>query len=122
MSQAKPNHNFEIGVVYRSKNQRYFLSVDKNLLIIFVHGVIVECVPKVKPSVARNINVERLCEKWGIELDDLDVVSDRYFSPIKSEKTKRRIPDKFGASQSYNQDTLNSMWAIHRTHKVVGTD
>jgi hypothetical protein len=115
-------YGFEIGVVYRNKDKRFFLAVDKDLLITFVHGAIVECSPTVKPSVARNINVERLCECWGITLDDLDVMSAEYFSPIKNSKPKRRLPDKFGAKKNYSQDALNSIWAMHRTHRVVGVE
>ena len=117
--EPKPSYGFEIGVVYRSKEQRHFLAVDKSLLVTFVYDVVVECTPGVKPSVCRNINVERLCEKWGITMNQLDEMSEEYFSPVKSDKVKRRIPDKFSSKRNYSQDALNSIWASHRTHRVV---
>jgi len=116
-------HGFEIGVVYRSKAKRLFLAVDRNLLITFVHGVIVECNPEEKPSVARSVSVERLCHSWKITLDDLDVMSAEYFSPARTDKVKRRLPDKFRSKKHYSQDALNSIWANHRTHRItVGVD
>lgn len=115
----KPSNSFEIGVVYKSKEQRLFLAVDKNLLITFVHNTIVECLPAVKPSVARSVNVEKLCNAWKITMDQLDEMSAEYFSPVRSDKVKRRLPDKFGSKKTYSQDALNSMWAMHRTHRVV---
>ena len=113
---------FEIGVVYRNKEQRFFLAVDKSLLFTVVHNTIVECTPTVKPSVARNINVEKLCAKWGITMDQLDEMSGEYFCPVKPDKVRRRLPDKFSSKKTYNQDALNSIWASLRTHRVVGSD
>ena len=113
-----PAYGFEIGVVYKSKQNRLFLAVDKTLLVTFVNDVIVECTPSVKPSVARSINVEELCDVWRISMDQLDEISEDYFSPIKSNKVKRRLPDKFKDSEPISQDSLNKIWAMHRTHKV----
>lgn len=113
---------FEIGVVYKSKEDRLFLAVDKNLLVTFVHGVVVECTPTVKPSVSRNVNVERLCNTWEITMDQLDVMSKEYFSPVKTDKARRRLPDKFSSGKNQSQDALNDIWASLRTHRVVGID
>ena len=111
-------YGFEIGVVYKNKNKRLFLAVDRDVLITYVNGVIVECTPSVKPSVARSVNVEKLCDAWCITLDDLDIMSEEYFAPIKTTKTKRRLPDKFSPKNNYSQDALNSIWAKHRTHRL----
>lgn len=112
-------HGFEIGVVYKSNDKRLFLAVDRDLLITYVHDVIVECAPLIKPSVARNVSVEKLCRVWRITMDDLDVMSAEYFSPIKTDKVKRRLPDKFRSKQTHSQDILNNIWAKHRTHRIV---
>ncbi len=113
-------HCFEIGVVYRNKKNRLFLAVDKSLLVTFVHNTIVEVVPSVKPSVSRTVNVESLCDAWGITMDRLDEVSEEYFAPVKCDKANRRLPDKFRSQEPLNQDSMNSLWATIRTHRVIG--
>jgi len=115
--------SFEIGVVYRSASGMYYLAVDWHHLITFVHGVIVECKkPTSKFSVTRNISVERLCKEWRISQDTLDDMSSEYFAPIRSNRAKRRLPDKFSSKEHYSQDMVNILWARHRTHRVIGVD
>ena len=117
----QPRHCFEIGVVYRNKKNRLFLAVDKHLLVTFVLGTIVEITPKTKPFVSRSVNVESLCEAWDISMDRLDEMSSEYFSPVRNDKVKRRLPDKFRDSETMSQVSMNSLWATLRTHKVIGT-
>ncbi len=112
---------FEIGVVYRSCFDRYYLAVDKRSLITFVYDVIIEVdEPTTKFSVVRTMSVEKLCHEWGITLDRLDEMSAIYFAPIRSNRTKRRLPDKFSSKENYSQEMINSLWAKHRTHRITG--
>lgn len=114
---------FEIGVVYRSQFNRYYLAIDKQSLLTFVHDVILEVdEPTNKFSVVRTMSVERLCEEWGITLDRLDEMSDIYFAPTRSNRVKRRLPDKFSSKEVLSQDMVNNLWAKHRTHRVAGAD
>lgn len=114
-----PLTNFEIGVVYRSSTDRYYLSVDRHTLLTFVHDVIVICdKPKNKFSVARTVSVEKLCAAWRITQNRLDEMSEEFFAPVRSTKVKRRIPDKFSNKEVYSQDMTNSLWARHRTHRI----
>ncbi len=115
--------NFEIGVVYRSPLDRYYLAVDRRVLITFVHDVIVICDnPKNKFSVSRTVSVEKLCNAWRINQNRLDEMSAEFFAPIRSNKVKRRLPDKFSNREVYSQDMVNTLWARHRTHRLSGTD
>jgi hypothetical protein len=113
------SYDFEIGVSYKNKYGRYYLAVDKDVLVTFVCGDIVECQNLTgKYSVARNISVEKLCNIWEITLDDLDVMSEIYFAPTRLEGTRRRLPDKYNVKDDYKQETINKFWAIHRTHRI----
>jgi len=115
--------DFEIGVVYRNRYDRCFLAVDKRSLITFVHDVIVECdEPNTKFNVVRTMSVEKLCHAWGITLDRLDQMSAEYFAPVRNDRVKRRLPDKFSSKENYSQDMINNMWAKRRTHRVAGFD
>jgi hypothetical protein len=115
--------SFEIGVVYRSQTERYYLAVDKQSLITIVHDVVIELdEPTNKFSVVRTMSVEKLCHTWGITLDRLDEISAVYFAPTRSNRAKRRLPDKFSSKETYSQDMINILWAKHRTHRVAGTD
>jgi len=115
--------SFEIGVVYRSPSGRFYLAVDWQLLITFVHDVIVECECSTsKFSVTRNISVEKLCREWNISQELLDEMSSEFFAPIRSNRAKRRLPDKFSSREHYSQDMVNIIWARLRTHRVIGAD
>ena len=110
---------FEIGVVYRSVFDRFYLAVDKRALVTFVHGVIIEVEePDNKFSVVRTMNVEKLCVTWRITMDHLDEMSAIYFAPIRSNRAKRRLPDKFSSKERLSQDMINNVWARLRTHRV----
>jgi len=114
---------FEIGVVYRSPSDRHYLAVDKRALITFVHDVILEVdEPANKFSVVRTMSVEKLCYEWRIPLGRLDEMSAIYFSPTRSNRAKRRLPDKFSSKENYSQDMINILWAKRRTHRIVGID
>ena len=114
---------FEIGVVYRSQTSRYYLAVDKHSLVTFVHDVILEVDdPVTKFSVVRTMSVEKLCNEWDITMGRLDEMSAIYFAPHRSNRAKRRLPDKFSSKEHYSQDMINILWAKHRTHRVAGAD
>ena len=112
---------FEIGVVYKSRFDRHYLAVDKRSLITFVYDLILEVNdPDNKFSVVRTMSVEKLCHEWGIPLNRLDEMSAIYFAPTRSNRAKRRLPDKFSSKENYSQDMINILWAKHRTHRVAG--
>lgn len=112
-------YNFEIGVAYKNKYGRYYIAVDKDVLVTFVGGDVVECGNLAgRYSVVRNISVEKLCNLWEITLDHLDEMSNSYFAPQRVEHSRRRLPDKYSAKDDYKQETINKLWALHRTHKV----
>ena len=116
------DYSFEIGVAYRNKYNRFYLAVDKDVLITFIGGDIIEGRDLTgKYSVVRNISVEKLCEIWEITLDELDEMSEGFFAPKRSEGTRRRLPDKFNTKDDYKQETINKLWALHRTHRVQGS-
>lgn len=120
---AEPPLKFEIGVVYKSQFERCYLAVDKRLLITFVFDLILEVDDPVnKFSVVRTMSVEKLCHEWGIMLDQLDEMSAVYFAPTRSNRAKRRLPDKFSSKERYSQDMINILWAKHRTHRIAGVD
>lgn len=116
------DYNFEIGVAYKNKYGRYYLAIDKDVLMTFVSNDIVENRNlTAKYSVVRNISVEKVCGIWGVTLDRLDEMSAIYFAPERVEGTRRRLPDKFNTKDDYKQDTINKLWALHRTHRVQGS-
>ena len=114
---------FEIGVVYRSLSERYYLAVDKQCLVTFVHDVILEVEEPInKFSVVRTMSVEKLCDEWRITMNKLDEMSAIYFAPARSNRAKRRLPDKFSSKEHSSQDMVNILWARMRTHRIVGSD
>lgn len=119
----EPTTTFEIGVVYRSTAGRCYLAVDRCLLVTLIHDVTLEVEdPTGKFSVMRGMSVEKLCHEWQITLDRLDDMSAEYFAPTKSNRARRRLPDKFSNKEHLSQDMLNNIWARHRTHRVSGVD
>lgn len=120
LSSTSDVRTFEIGVVYKSDKGRCYLATDKHSLITFVRNIIVDCAePRNKFSVARSTTVEELCHYWGITLERLDEMSAEYFAPQRSNKARRRLPDKFSSRENYSQDMVNELWATHRTHRIL---
>lgn len=93
---------YEIGVVYR-KGGRLFLAMSERTLITFdKDGELVEVKPVARYDAVRTISVEDLCGRWGITLDHLDEVTQRYLMAQAAEARPRprgsrrqRVADEF---------------------------
>lgn len=74
---------FEIGLVYK-KDGRYFLAVDKDLLITGQEGTFFELRPAAKFDVARKVAVSKLCHTWGCTPSAMDATVRRYLCPNRT--------------------------------------
>ena len=104
--------HYEIGVVYK-KNSRFYLAVSDRQLISFKDGRALEVRPYLKYEVLRQITVNHLCDRWGIEIDQLDAVTRPYFSPAE-EGIK---PRPRGTRQTRAME--DHRWRTHRTIRLA---
>lgn len=104
--------NYEIGVVYE-KGPRRFIAVDSRTLVSCAGGRVSKVQPQTQYSAVRSISVEKLCERWEIDLDTFDFLMADYLAPPATvAKTRPR-----GSRRKKDED--EEYWRRHRTGRIT---
>jgi hypothetical protein len=73
---------YEVGRVYRSKTQRFYLAMDTNLLVSLYNGQELQNRKRMPGLVVmKDVTSDELCAIWNIEFEDLDAMTARHFTP-----------------------------------------
>lgn len=104
--------SYEIGLVYQ-KGSKYFIAVGEKSLVSYHGGVKLTIQPHSQYNTVRSISVEKLCEIWGIELEEFDLLMAEHLTPPQeSLKTRPR-----GSRRKKTDD--EDYWKRHRTGRIA---
>lgn len=81
-----------VGLVYKN-NGRYFLAVDREILLTGDNGRLEEVQPGRKFTIARDISVGELCEHWGVDTYAMDVAVERHMAPSEAGRIRAESSD-----------------------------
>ena len=82
---------YDIGMVYK-KNGRYYLAVDTNKLLSFVEGQ--PLLFRIRKGLQKDhlMSVRELCTVWGITVETLDQVVDKFLlSRLQQKELKESV-------------------------------
>jgi len=92
---------YEIGVVYQNRNQ-IFIAVSDSMLVTWENGQFVERNPYKKYQPLRDYSVQKIIDKWDIDINTFDKLSEKYFKP-KSCNDKNPPRKKKGSSDFFSR-------------------
>ena len=79
-----------VGLVYR-KGRQHFLAVERETLVTEQGGRLVELKPGVKLTIAREVSVGDLCRRWGVEMEQIDRVSEKWLAPSEAGRLRGNL-------------------------------
>lgn len=72
--------SYIVGLVYRD-DERYFLAVDREVLLTAAGGRLVDLRPGRRLTIARDVSVGDLCHRWGVSIAAMDRRVEEFLAP-----------------------------------------